>query len=275
MLFPVIGNSRQGREASVPDSAKHRQHLLIGGSGVVGTVLTERLIAHRQGVLVVDPVSPRHPDAVWIAGDDLSPEAITDLVLQADVVAFLATGANNGWEGLLDTEIRGLVAVVEACVSHPKLNRLIFASSNHAVGGYELDVPEYGVTPPYEASAPVRPDGLYGAAKCFGEGMCRTAAELFSLPVSVLRIGTMRTIDDVDHHVGEPGFGRYGSPDEIRSRLRRSWLTHSDLWRIYTEEIEALETFRLRFATSSPGALWSGSVESWMAPPENAGGVVD
>ena len=77
------------REASVPDNAKHRQHLLIGGSGVVGTVLTERLIAHRQSVLVVDPVSPQHPDAVWIAGDDLSPKAITDLVLQADGPLFL------------------------------------------------------------------------------------------------------------------------------------------------------------------------------------------
>lgn len=275
MLFPIMGDTRFSRNDAPPRGDTGLRHLLIGGSGIVGTVLTDALIANQHAVTVLDPTVPKHPDAVWIQGSALGQENILELISQSDVVSFLATGANSGWGALVDTEIRGLVTVLEACLHHHGLMRLIFASSNHAVGGFELDKPAYGVTPPYSPNEPVRPDGLYGAAKCFGEGVCRSASELFSLPVSILRIGTVRMNDDPADHVGDPGFARYGNSEEISSRLERSWLTHADCWRIYMEEVAASDTFRLRFATSSPGAIWSGAVEVWNAPLKRNGSIHD
>lgn len=71
------------------------------------------------------------------------------------------------WESsLLDNNIRGVVNIFRAA-SESGCQRVIFASSVHAVGGY----------PPDEAipdDAPPRPRNLYGASKAFGEAIAST-----------------------------------------------------------------------------------------------------
>jgi uronate dehydrogenase len=59
----------------------------------------------------------------------------------------------------------------------------LFASSNHTVGFYRQD--EY-----LDAAARLRPDGLYGVSKCFGEALARMYFDKFGQETALVRIGT-------------------------------------------------------------------------------------
>jgi NAD+ dependent glucose-6-phosphate dehydrogenase len=241
-----------------------RRVVLVGGSGAIGSVLVDHLRDAAE-LLVVDPSRPVDEDLPWLeaAADALPPEALR----ADDVVVFLATGAGAGWEGLLRTEIVGLRHVAELAAD-AGASRLIHASSNHAVGGHEQDLIRHG----YEGAdvpdglvSAVRPDSEYGVAKAFGEAYLRYLAEQRRLPVSVLRIGTVRPIDDPDEAVGrgEAGFLPLPESERLR-RFRASWLWHPDLVRIVAEEMRATAWFRRRFAVSdNPGRFWPLVVEEW------------
>ena len=263
--LPVLGAKRYSRSGPLGQGAK--RHLLIGGSGVVGTVLSEGLVGQEQDVTVLDPIPSTVTGVDWCEGTALdSAVPLQDLVDASDYVAFLATGANSGWAGLVDVEIFGCKQVIDCCINSTSVRRLFLASTNHVSGGYELDSMSGHPAEVPDATSPLRPDGLYGAAKAFAEAVARTASELHHLPVSVLRIGTMRGTDSPEAEVESPLLEKFGGPDEIRIRLEKSWLYHSDFVRIYIEEITAPETFRLRFGTSNPGALRDGRVLTWSPP---------
>ena len=87
--------------------------------------------------------------------------------------------------------------------------------------------------------------------------MGRAAAEFASLPVSLLRIGTVRLDDDVERAAGEDEFAYIGDREAVRHRLNRTWLFHADLVRQVREEFAAPETFRLRYAASADDEVWS------------------
>jgi len=233
----------------------------------VGRVLSRRLLARGSPVTVLDLMEPQVLGVNWVPGQTGDEEALREVVENADIVTFLATGALEGWAGLQETEIAGVIRALEHAVGVGRVKRFILASSNHVVGGHELDEPNYVDDLPYGPAEPIRPDGLYAAAKCFAEAACRSAAELYSLPVSILRLGTVRDEDDPGLHLKDPDFARFGTPNVIRRRLAGSWLYHDDLWKIYEEEVRASEIYRLRFGTSSPGRIWSGDVVTWN-PPE-------
>ncbi len=63
------------------------------------------------------------------------------------------------------------------------VKRIIFASSNHAVGYYKT-------TDMLDASMPARADSMYGISKCFGETMSRYYYDRFGLETVCIRIGS-------------------------------------------------------------------------------------
>jgi uronate dehydrogenase len=87
------------------------------------------------------------------------------------------------FESTFQNNIRGTYNVYEAANRHGK-PRIIFASTNHVAGWYEV-LKEY-VTP----DMAVRPDGYYGASKAYGEALGRWYNDAFGLPVICLRIGS-------------------------------------------------------------------------------------
>jgi NAD+ dependent glucose-6-phosphate dehydrogenase len=238
--------------------------VLIGGSGVVGQILVDAFHETRD-LLIVDPRAPGRPDIPWISDDAAG---CSKAVLRpGDDVAYLATGAAGGWDGLLGSEIEGLRALAQAAAA-TGVGRFVFASSNHAVGGHERDLMAQGyprVMPTGDLISEVRPDSEYGAAKAFGEAYLRYLAEQRRLRVSVLRIGTVRSIDDPDVAVrqGEADFLPLSEAERIR-RFRATWLYHRDLIRVVEEELDAGVWFRRRFAVSdNPGRFWPLAVEEW------------
>jgi uronate dehydrogenase len=63
------------------------------------------------------------------------------------------------------------------------VKRVVFASSNHVIGFYP-------VTQKIDADDPVRPDGLYGVSKAFGENLSRFYFDRHGIETVCLRIGS-------------------------------------------------------------------------------------
>src|SRR5699024_9531168 len=97
-----------------------------------------------------------------------------------------------------------------------------------------------------------RPDGLYGAAKAYMEALGRFASDASGLPVSVLRIGTIRSNLSLQELIDSDELPYLGFGEARAQRLKRTWLTGDDLVNILEEEFTAYRPYRLRPAPSSP-----------------------
>lgn len=87
------------------------------------------------------------------------------------------------WEAVLEANIIGCYNLFEAA-RRQRVKRIVFASSNHAVGFYPRQR-RIGV------NAPVRPDSRYGVSKAFGEAIGALYAHKHGLRVTCLRIGNV------------------------------------------------------------------------------------
>ncbi len=107
---------------------------------------------------------------------------------------------------------------------------MVFASSNHVVGMYELDGAP-GLYDPdadrsYDHTAEIRPDSLYGVSKAYGEALGRMYMERHGLRVFCLRIGAVRANDDPTAPTANPLIDL--DSEGRRNRLRAVWLSKRD-----------------------------------------------
>ena len=182
----------------------------------------------------------------WLARDDADVtdlDAVERAFTGAQAVVHLAATAEiqSPWESVLPANIVGAYNVFEGA-RRAGVRRVVFASSNHAVGMYMFDAERFAdPRDPVEVSAeaPVRPDSLYGASKAWGEAVGRFYAERHGLEVVCLRIGWV---------VDEPGppstTELREEPPDVRPRAAGMWLSHRDLVSL----IEASLTAPVRFA---------------------------
>jgi nucleoside-diphosphate-sugar epimerase len=266
--IPVSAVARTHRARPATPPAQTRPRVLVtGAAGVLGTVLARHLGADHA--LVAVDLAPVREGGHWAEVHQVSVgDRPTVLKLAADVdyALHLAHGAYAGWEGLREVDIDGTRNILDGALAG-RCRRVVLASSNHVVGWSELDhLAGAPADLPVHPADPPRPDGLYGAAKATMEALGRAAAECHGLPVSVLRVGTVRLDDDPDQAAAEPGFGYIGDRDAVRRRLRKTWLHHGDLVRMIREELAAGETYRLRYATScTDESLWALAPLTWTA----------
>lgn len=165
--------------------------LMTGAAGGIGTYLRRELKDR-----YIFRLSDRH------AIDDLGPnetfhqcqltdlDALTEAARGADGVIHLGGNpAEDSWEEIHEANIVGCRNMFEAA-RIAGARRLVFASSNHAVGFYRRDeVIGVDVTP--------RPDSRYGVSKAFGEAMGALYADKYGMEVMAIRIGNVdqRPID--------------------------------------------------------------------------------
>jgi nucleoside-diphosphate-sugar epimerase len=64
------------------------------------------------------------------------------------------------------------------------IEKVVFASTNHVVGFYNLEAAW-----PIDTHAPIRPDSLYGVSKASGEALARYYSNAFGMSIICLRIG--------------------------------------------------------------------------------------
>lgn len=117
-------------------------------------------------------------------------------------------------EDLLDVNMRGTYNSLQAATA-AGCRRFVFASTNHVTGYYPTGTT---VTP----EMPVRPDGLYGASKAYGEALCRLFHDETGLEVAVLRIGSS---------LARPSQARHA----------HTWLSDRDLRQLVQRCLEAPE----------------------------------
>jgi uronate dehydrogenase len=163
--------------------------LITGAAGAIGTALRNGLRADWRHLRLTDvrPIADPTPNEECIVAD-ISDRAAIERMMEgvAAVVYMTGVGGDYTLEDLFRVNARGMFDVFEAA-RLAGVQRIVFASSNHAFGCYPI---EERVSP----ALPPRPDSLYGTFKAWGETMLRCYYDRHGIRSVSLRIGTYRTL---------------------------------------------------------------------------------
>lgn len=183
----------------------------------------------------VTPVTHRERDDVdGVVADVTDYDALRDAIAGRDVLVHLAADPSPGaeWAALREVNVQGTYNAFEAA-REQGLDRVVYASSNHAVGAYNAaDVadPESAVAAPrtVHPDDPPKPDTKYGVSKVVGEALGSFYATRHGLEVVNLRIGWLMDEAELAATQDEPAsrarFARamWLSPRDCRDALRRA-----------------------------------------------------
>jgi nucleoside-diphosphate-sugar epimerase len=215
--------------------------LVTGASGLIGGILLRSLGSkyafsglNRRPVVGIPNLQA---DIADLGAIQPAFEGIDTVVHLAGYTGSATDPAVTDWEGNLQGHIVGTRNALEAS-RLAGVRRFVFTSSGCAILGYERDFPyghlvagEYDKAPATWAMAdqtwPVRPDGVYGAAKVFGEALGHFYSDAYGLSVICLRIGAVLDTD--------------------RPKLRRQYpgyLSHRDIAQAVDKSIGAPESLR-------------------------------
>lgn len=218
---------------------------MTGASGLVGTAIRERLDSH----YAISGLVRRPVDFPHYIGDVTDFDAILPAFEGIDAVVHLAGVPRVGasFEEALRGNIVGTHNVYEAA-ARAGVGAVIFASSNHAVAGYEIEAGPnlYDLDDRRVIGTDVfpRPDSYYGMSKAASEALGRQYADLRGLRVFCWRIGWVLRDDnpataDVSGEVAPPL-----TAGQTRARLRAIYLSHRDAAEFVRR---CLEATRVRF----------------------------
>jgi NAD+ dependent glucose-6-phosphate dehydrogenase len=212
--------------------------LVTGAEGLIGSAV-RRHLRDRYELRSLTKQRASFPSFVADIADF---DAIGPAFESVDSVVHLAASpaVDASWSDVLRNNVIGTRNVFEAARAHG-VERVVFASSNHAVGMYELDAaPEiYALddTRVIDESVEPRPDSLYGVSKVFGEALGRFYADIHGLRVVCLRIGAVRRDDDP-------------CKAAERERLRALWLSQRDCAELIASVLDADVRFAIVYGIS-------------------------
>ena len=181
--------------------------MITGAAGKIGSVLRNALRGSYPLIRVLDiaPLGAPENGEEVCATDIRDAAALEKAMAGIDCVVHLAGMAVEApWEQVLPLNIGGCYNVFEA-VRRSGVKRIVFASSNHAIGFHRRERFIHTDVVP-------RPDTRYGVSKVFGEALGRLYADKYGLSVACLRIGSFLTPD---------------RPTDSRQLL--TWISHRDM----------------------------------------------
>jgi uronate dehydrogenase len=161
--------------------------LITGAAGAIGSALRAGLRSRWRRLRLTDirPVSDLAGNEEFIAVDIADRGAVEAMMRDVRAVVHLTgVGGNGTLEDLFRVNARGLFDVFEAA-RLAGVERIVYASSNHAFGCYPIGEKVSPALPP-------RPDSLYGVFKVWGETMLRHYYDRYAIRSVSLRIGTFR-----------------------------------------------------------------------------------
>ncbi len=159
--------------------------LLTGAAGGLGRILRERIGAWADVVRLSDigEMAPARAGEEVVKCDLADKAAVLAMMEGVDAVLhFGGLSTEYAFEDIMQANILGTANVYEAA-DKCGVKRIVFASSNHAVGFYKT-------TDVIDADAPTRPDTFYGVSKCFGEQLSRYYYDRTGLETVCVRIGS-------------------------------------------------------------------------------------
>jgi uronate dehydrogenase len=165
--------------------------LITGAAGDVGSHLRRELAGrYRLRLSDVKPIAALSPGEEFVGGDISLLDDMREVTRGVDAIVHLGGFSVEGpWKAILDANIIGVYNVFEAA----RLNgvqRILFATSNHAAGFYRRDETiDHRVYP--------KPDSRYGVSKVFGEAIGSLYSDKYGMEVFNMRIGNVnpRPID--------------------------------------------------------------------------------
>ncbi len=188
--------------------------LLTGAAGTIGRVVLSGLLDRGHEIVGLDLLAP--PDGVtcaWHTVDSTDGEAVAAVFAtetragRLDAVVHLAGVPTESVDlpAQLESHVLSTAALLEAMVRHD-VPRMVYASSNHAVGRTpRSDQLETGVRP--------RPDTFYGVAKVAAEALISLYVDRHGLDAVAARIGSFLP-----------------EPETVRNLS--TWLSHDDAVRM-------------------------------------------
>nr|WP_316639469.1 NAD(P)-dependent oxidoreductase [uncultured Roseateles sp.] len=212
---------------------RFKRLLLTGAAGGLGRVLRPRLKPYCERLRLSDRAALG--DAA--DGEELVPAELGDraamlaLLEGVDAVVHLGgVSVEAAFDPILEANITGVFNLYEGARKQG-VKRVVFASSNHVTGFYRQDEV-------IDASAPPRPDTLYGVSKAFGENLSRMYFDRYGIETVCLRIGSS---------LAEP----------YDRRTLASWLSFDDLERLVIASLTApLVSHSVIFGASANPASW-------------------
>ncbi|MEJ8572638.1 NAD(P)-dependent oxidoreductase [Microbaculum marinum] len=236
--------------------------LLTGAAGGAARMIRPLLREHyRLRLSDIAPVGDRTDDEEDVPADLADFDALRKAVEGVDgIVHFGGYSVEGPWPAILSANIEGTYNIFEAARMEG-VKRLVFASSNHAVGFYRRDQTiGVDVTP--------KPDSRYGASKAFGESLGSLYAEKYGAEVLSIRIGNVadRPADarrlaiwlsprDLVQLIGI-GLERPGIRHEIvygMSDNKRAWWDNSNAIRLGYTPRDRAEDYASQVLAESPG----------------------
>ncbi|RJG14454.1 NAD-dependent epimerase/dehydratase family protein [Massilia cavernae] len=196
-------------------SKPFKRILLTGAAGGLGKVLRDRIKPWADVVRLSDLADLGEArEGEEIVQCDLADKAAVMKMMEGvdAVLHFGGISVEAPFDAILSANIVGTANLYEAVHKHG-VRRVVFASSNHAIGFYKQ-------TEVIDADDPVRPDTMYGVSKCFGENLSRYYFDRFGIETVCIRIGSS---------FPEPQSARmlvtYFSYDDLVESLRCSLMT--------------------------------------------------
>lgn len=243
---------QQGRKKKV---------LVTGVSGVIGKGMVQHL-SDRYDISGIDVTDAGQVPTLVADVGDLA--AIRPAFDGMDAVVHLASlpSVQTPWAEIRDVNIEGTYNAFEAA-RQAGVPAVVFASSNHTIGGYEEDgLPSiYALDDPrvYDHTVEIRPDSLYGVAKVFGEALGRHYVDAHGLRAYNLRIGSVFAHDDPrDPSIAQGSFWLDLTPEQKFDRIRATWLSQRDCAELIAACVEAEHVpWAVVYATSdNPRKMW-------------------
>lgn len=162
--------------------------LLTGAAGGVARMTRPMLRELYPDLVLSDVKRPDdlRNDETFAPADLTDMQAVEAITRGIDGVIHLGgVSVERPWDEILPANIMGCHNLFEAARRNG-VKRVIFASSNHAIGFYPR-------TRRIDTDLAVRPDGYYGVSKAFGEAIGALYAYKHGMGVTSLRIGNVDT----------------------------------------------------------------------------------
>jgi uronate dehydrogenase len=230
--------------------ARHPGRLLItGAAGRLGTVVRRGLGAKWQHLRLTDVrrIDETDPRAEVMLCDLRDANAVARLVAGVEaIVHFAGYPREAPWPQILENNLVPATLLWEAARA-TGVKRIVFASSNHAVGFNRRDDRS-------DPSHRARPDSRYGVAHAFSELMASLYADKFGIAAFAMRVGSM-------------------TPEPTDARMLATWLSPGDLVRLTEVGLTADYRFEIVYGISRNRLAWwdnARAFELGYAPADSA-----
>lgn len=185
-------------------------------------------------------------------------DALIEAFQGADAIVHLAgsSAVDSSWEAVLESNIIGLRNVFEAA-RLAGVPRVVFSSSNHAVGTFETanqpELHEIDDSRQIDHTVELMPDSYYGVSKAYGEAMARYYVDHHGMEAICLRIGSCTGDDKPNspNNLWKPERDNEPGIREQRMRLRATWLSERDCVHLIERSIDAETNWAIVYGTSN------------------------